>query len=146
VCFFPPNLIFPYLTSVQFQSILSALGFCRGYFSEDADPFAADFHVYSAGSFLADQKDLSVWESETLVTPLIQTVLLLLPLPAIAVASASDKQPSEEVLVVLGILCVLPLVLSGLNSVRLLGLVGIAFSCWQFYDSGKAQHESNRLI
>lgn len=96
-------------------------------------------------SWFPDQ-DVSIWTNGTWWLPVVTVILMLIPAPGIVLGLRSRQGQSEEVMLVLGVLSALPVVLSSINSVRYLGLLGCVFSSMRFYNIGSAQRNSDRLI
>ena len=91
-------------------------------------------------------ENISFWNSEGLWYPLLNLVLLIIPLPAIALGFMRRKGESEDVLFILAIMSLLPIICAQCSSVRLLGIMGTVFGAWRCYDVGVKQADSNRLI
>ena len=91
-------------------------------------------------------ENVSFWNSDSVWYPLLNLVLLIIPLPAIALGFMRRKGESEDVLFILAIISLLPIICAQCSSVRLLGLMGTVFGAWRCYDVGVKQADSNRLI
>lgn len=114
-----------------------------GAFSDDAAiRNGNEFPTFS----LFSDADISFWTSSSLWLPVINIVLVFVPIPAILLGFMRRKDESEDVLFVLSVLSALSIIGSQAMSIRLLGLVGMIYAAWRCYDVGQAHKISNRLI
>ena len=114
--------------------------FIRGY----AASYGISHFELNVGIF--GDENVGFWNSDSWLYPLLTLVLAMVPLPAIVLGFLRRKGESEDVLFILALLSALPVMTAQCSSVRLLGVMGVAFGSWRCYDVGQKLADSNRLI
>jgi hypothetical protein len=114
--------------------------FVRGYAS------SIGLHHFELNVGIYNAEKVSIWTADGWWYPVLNFVLLLLPLPAIVLGYLRRKGESEDILFTLAIMSSLAVVASSCASVQLLGVAGVLFGAWRCYDVGVKQADSNRLI
>jgi len=91
---------------------------------------------------------VSLWSSNTPYhwLPLLNLLLALLPLPAIAISFLRRKTDSEDVMFVLAILSCVSIVGAQCWSVRYLGMDGLLYAAYRCYEINAIHSAGNRLI
>ena len=114
--------------------------FVKGYAS------SVGLHHFELNVGIYNAEKVSVWTADGWWYPVLNFVLLLLPLPAIVLGYLRRKGESEDILFTLAIMSSLAIVASSCASIQLLGVAGVLFGAWRCYDVGVRQADSNRLI
>jgi len=113
--------------------------FIKGYSSKYLSNFEINVGIFGV-------ENVSFWNNDTLWFPLLQLLLLLVPIPAVYLGYLRRKDDSEDVMFILALLSVLSVVGSGCSAIRLIGVSGVVFASYRCYDIGQKQVSSNRLI
>lgn len=111
---------------------------------ENVDIFAA-YVMKNSGHWFLYEGDISIWSEDNILIALMHLGLMILTLPSIFLAHMNSKV-SEDAMFVLAILSVLPVILSFVWSVRLLGVAGALFGAWSCYSASAAQRKSDMVI
>ena len=110
---------------------------------------AADgYYLFFATSsdFSFGDSDVSVWTNHSLWVPLLNLLMMLVPLPAILLSFARRSGESEDVLFILAVLSCVPVIGAGVNSVRLLGSAGTIFASCACYQLSASLRKSQRML
>jgi hypothetical protein len=143
------NMMFPDIHPVALAAmaasswwLMSALYsiFVKGFFHNNG------FSHFELNVGIFGEENVSFWSNDSMFQPLLNLLLTLVPLPAIALGFIRRKGESEDMLFILALLSSLTVIGASSSSVRLLGVMGVAFGGWRCYDVGQKQGISNKLI
>lgn len=110
---------------------------------------AADgFYIFFATSsdYAFGDSDVSIWTSKSMWMPLLNLLMMVVPLPAILLSFARRSSESEDVLFILAVLSCVPVIGAGINSVRLLGCAGTLFASYACFQLSASLKKSQRLL
>jgi hypothetical protein len=107
------------------------------------EPLPADF-MPSYGLF--KNEVISYWTCNSIWLPLLNTIMALLPLPAIWMAMNRSKHDHEDICFVLALFSVISVIGGHADCIRYLGITGTLFGGWRCYDIGARNRSSDRLI
>lgn len=105
---------------------------------------AEDAFAFRLWSF--DDGNVSIWESPSPWMPLMNMVLLLLPIPVIYLSFLHRRGDSEDVIFILSVLSGLSVVAAQLWSIRLLAILGVVYGLWRCRQISTALTQSQRHI
>ena len=118
----------------------------KGLFSQ-LDRFDA-FHLGNSkisGGLFGDG-EISLWICESMWVPIMNILLIFIPLPAIYLSVVSKKSVSEDMMFMLSIISALSIIGSSVWSIRFLGLLGLLLGTQSCNEIGNNQKISNRII
>jgi len=135
------GLLFDNIPPITICSIFSSLWwFFSGFYSI----FFKGYYEVNYSKSIA--KDISIWTSPTLWYPILNFILLLLPMPSIILGYLNRSNDTEDIHFVLSIVSSLSIIGSQCMVIRLLGIVGLIYSSKRCYDIGKRNKKSRRII
>ena len=118
----------------------------KGLYS-DLDHFDA-FHIAGSKGFksLFGDSEVSYWMLDSVWIPLLNLILIFVPLPSIYLSIFINKNTSEDVMFILSIISALPIIGASVWSIRLLGLFGLLLGTHRCNQIGNNLKLSNRVI
>lgn len=90
--------------------------------------------------------NISFWNQSSISLPVLNLVLLCIPVPPIILAYLRRHDESEDLMFMLSAFSCITLFGGQVWSIRLLGLVGAAYGLWWCYDLSLLQQRSNAVI
>ena len=127
--------------SASFSEVVS-----YGIFGEEVlTPATLRISSFNQGSFFHDE-NVSFWSANSVWTPVINLILLILPLPGIWIGYARSVDDSEDGAFILACVSCLAMIGGVCGPVRYLGVIGACVAAWRWKDIGDLSKAGNRLI
>lgn len=89
---------------------------------------------------------VSFWNQSSIMLPILNFILLCIPLPVMALSYLRRHDESEDLMFMLSAFSCITLFGGQIWSIRMLGLVGAIYGLWWCYDLSLLQQKSNALI
>jgi hypothetical protein len=147
----PPNTVIKNTSPLKLFGVLCALFWVisslyatllKGYGSDPTEVLFQNPH-----DFFGMDSNVSIWLNESSWMPLFNTMLVVLPLPAIYIGGTERRSGfTEDVMFVLAIVSIVPVFAAQINCLRYLGVTGLLFAAWRGYNISSLQHRSDLLI